>query len=322
MLYFDERYLTIDKLSENSKHLIRIRLAEFLHTFSIKEYPINCLELLDKVIESGKIDLEKMENDRLSSNIDAAAEYFGKDYGYCIVLNSRKKGSFQYSSYRRFNFTIAHELAHIFLGHLLIHRRLKSKEQLDYEDLEADEFAGRLLVPERLLLKSNFVSHEAVATEFLVSKQALYKRVNNLKRLDLFHSIPIATCKNCGNSEISPIAEFCIICGTEITSANTKGVKQIEYAVPVELDLNSRIVICPICNNEEMSPDANYCRICGTNLFNECNGNKYETNCYHKNPSNARYCEVCGKQTVYFQSNLLLTWQEERSEYIVKSTHR
>ena len=160
------------------------------------------------------------------------------------------------------------------------------------------------------------------ATEFLVSEQALFKRVNNLKRLDLFRSVPVATCKKCGNSDISPIAEFCIICGIELTYTNIKGIKQIEYTIPMELDHNSRIIICPICNNEEMSLEANYCRICGTNLYNECDGNKYETNCYHKNPSNARYCEICGKQTVYYSRNLLLAWQEERSEYIVKSTDR
>ncbi|OPZ88418.1 MAG: Double zinc ribbon [Firmicutes bacterium ADurb.Bin419] len=236
-------------------------------------------------------------------------------------MNSRKRGSFQYSSYRRFNFTIAHELAHIFLEHLLIPRRLKSKYDLDYEDLEADEFAGRLLVPEQLLLRSNFISREAVAKEFLVSHQALYKRVNNLKRLDLFRSAPVETCKNCGNSDISPIAEFCIICGTELTSNNVKGVKQIEYSIPIKLDHNSRIIMCPLCTNEEMSSEANFCRICGTNLYNECDGNNCETNCFHKNPPNARFCEVCGKQTVYFKKNLLLAWQEERSKYIIKSTY-
>ncbi|MDJ0304748.1 ImmA/IrrE family metallo-endopeptidase [Dehalobacter sp.] len=322
MKYFDERYLTINKLSENSKHLIRIRLAEFLHTYNIKEYPINCVELLDTIINSNKLNLEKMENDQLSHNVDAAAEYYGEEYGYCIVLNTRKRGSFRYSSYRRFNFTIAHEIAHIILGHLLIPRRLKSKKHLDHDDLEADEFAGRLLVPERLLIKSNFISREAVAAEFLVSDQALFKRVNNLKRLDLFSSIPVATCKQCGNTDISPIAEFCIICGNELTSSNVKGVKQIEYTVPMELDHNSRIIICPICKNEEMSTTASFCRICGTSLFNECNGDKYQTNCYHKNPSNARYCEICGKQTIYSKENFLLSWQEERSEYIVNSTHR
>ena len=312
MQYYDKRYYTLDKLSKNSLDLIRIRLVEFLSTYNIKDYPINCFELLNRIIHSKTIDLSKMECDSFSNNFDAAAVYFGKDTGYCIMINSNKNGSFKYSRNRRCNFTFAHELAHIFLGHLLISRKLKSKARLNYEDLEADEFAGRLLMPEKLLLKSNFLSRQAVSIEFLVSDQALFKRLNNLKRLDLFNSMPIATCKHCGNSDISKGAEFCIICGAKLTSSTLQGVKKIKY---------SELTICPVCESEIAGVASGNCKTCGTPLFNICCSNGFLSNCNHNNPSNARFCEVCGNPTIYWKRKLLLHWKEEKSNYIRELTH-
>ena len=46
------------------------------------------------------------------------------------------------------------------------------------DDLEADEFAARLLMPERLILKSQFSSYQELSKEFLVSDQACYKRLS------------------------------------------------------------------------------------------------------------------------------------------------
>jgi len=207
-----------------------------------------------------------------------------KEYGYCVMFNSRKKGSFDYSPNRRCNFIIAHELGHVFLDHLLIPRRLKTDVDKTYEDWEADEFAGRLLMPEKLLLQSNFIS--GVTAEFLVTSQALYIRLNNLKRLDLYKSVPVATCKSCGNTYISLRAKYCKICGTEFNSATIKGIRRILYS-EIKSDDNNRIVSCPICQNEPMSAEDKFCHICGTSLYNECN-------CCHVNDANARYCELCG----------------------------
>lgn len=270
---------------------------------------------MDRIIASDTIDLSKMENDKLSSNFDAAATYFGKEYGYCIMINSSKKGS------RRCNFTIAHELAHIFLGHLLISKKLKSKAHLRYEDLEADEFAGRLLMPEKLLLKSNFLSQEAVSTEFLVSGQALFKRLNNLKRLDLFNSMPIATCKHCGNSDISPSAKFCIICGVELTSSTLKGIKKIKYSKITKKYGNDGLAICPVCKNKIASDATTNCKICSTPLLNRCCNNDFFSSCNHKNPTNARFCKICDNHTIFWKRKLLLHWEEEKSNYIEALTH-
>ncbi|MDD6069423.1 MAG: ImmA/IrrE family metallo-endopeptidase [Clostridiales bacterium] len=74
-----------------------------------------------------------------------------------------------------------------------------------------------------------------------------------------------------------------------------------------------RVNICPVCGNEEFREEATFCKICGTNLYNECEGipdqDMYGETIYintHRNPSNARYCEICGKPT-YFLKNRILT---------------
>lgn len=286
-----------------------------MRRYDIKDYPINCFDLLDRIISSGTINLDKMESGNFTDGLDAAAEYYGSEYGYCIVVNSKKKGTFRYSHNRRCNFTIAHELGHIFLEHLLIPRRLKTKIHEEYENLEADEFAGRLLMPENLILRTNFISAEIVSYEFLVSRQALFKRVNNLKRLDLYKIPTIMTCKRCGNTNISLMAEYCNICGAEVNSTSIRGVKRILYN-PVESDVDCRILTCPVCRNNEMSGDARHCRICGTPLHNECNSEKKHYNCYHINEANARYCEMCGHRTLFYDRGFLTDWKIEKQQYV------
>lgn len=283
MKKLNSNYFTIDRLSQNSHIMISNRLKEFLKRYNITHYPINCFKLLEQIIASKTIKLDFRMSDQFSKNVDAAALYFGEEDGYCIMFNSRKLGSFDFASNRRCNFTLAHELGHIFLGHLLIPYDQKTEDQRLYEDWEADEFAARLLMPENLLLQCNFIT--GLTAQFLVSSQAFFIRVNNLKRLDLYKSKPLPTCKTCGNTHFSPCARYCKICGTEVNHSTTKGIMRIIY---------SKIV-----------SDINKCQ----------NG--------HENDRNARYCEFCGQPTLF--NGILPAWQLEREHYIkslVQAEHR
>lgn len=270
----NSNYLTIHRLSPNSHLMINNRLKEFLKRYKVTHYPINCFKLLETIIASKTIKLEFQMSDQFSNNIDAAALYFGEEAGYCIMFNSRKIGSFDYAPNRRCNFTLAHELGHIFLGHLLIPYDLKSEAQRLYEDWEADEFASRLLMPENLLLQCNFIT--GLTGQFLVTSQAFFIRVNNLKRLDLYKTKPLPTCKTCGNTNFSPAARFCNICGTEVNKFTTKGILRIVYS--------------------KLTNDNNICQ----------SG--------HWNDRNARYCDFCGEPTL--GKDALLDWQVERVKYI------
>lgn len=172
------------------------------------------------------------------------------------------------------NFTLAHELGHIFLEHLFIPYELKSEEQRLYEDWEADEFASRLLMPENLILQCNFIT--GLTGQFLVTSQAFFTRVNNLRRLDLFKSKPLPTCKTCGNTHFSPAARYCKICGTEVNDFTTRGILRIVYS--------------------KLSDGINKCQA------------------GHENDRNARYCEFCGEPTS--GKEMLPAWQVERERYI------
>jgi uncharacterized OB-fold protein len=133
------------------------------------------------------------------------------------------------------------------------------------EDLEADEFAARLLMPERLILKSQFSSYQELSKEFLVSDQACYKRLNNLKRLDLCRIPARDTCPQCGNSQISPVAEYCEICGEYLPAGGKQGVRIVEYTRTMA-DRHNRVIFCPVCGNEEFGDGAKFCKKCGAPL--------------------------------------------------------
>lgn len=81
-----------------------------------------------------------------------------------------------------------------------------------------------------------------------------------------------------------------------------------------------RVEFCPRCNNEVFSTHAEYCKICGLHLYNYClgetisdpNGNHPDWTDYHKNSSDARYCEKCGMPTKYFEEGLLKGWEDAK----------
>lgn len=131
----------------------------------------------------------------MPDSIDGTAKYIHEHNVFLVSINSNKgKYPYETSRDRRLNFTIAHEIGHIALEHVLSTAE-KTKEQEDYENLEADEFTARFLMPEALLFSLNYY-HIASAAEYLmVSQTALWKRLNNMKRLDLFHSRRVNTCE-------------------------------------------------------------------------------------------------------------------------------
>ena len=89
------------------------------------------------------------------------------------------------------------------------------------------------------------------------------------------------------------------------------------YDDGVEMNGDMTITICPRCENEQFSDDADFCRICGLSTRNTCEGYWDEYKDYpveHANPSNARFCETCGKRTTFFNEELLKPWHEAKLE--------
>jgi Predicted Zn peptidase len=302
MLY-NPHYYTLDKIPDYKQQYINIKLNRFLEKYKNTRTPIDWVKLLHEIKKTNDIDICYTLVPDMPNKFDAQARYYSNEPTFMVLINEAKARMhypFKRSRDRRFNFTLAHEIAHIILNHLQISNEHKSPNMLEIEDLEADEFAARLLIPEDKLLTCNFVSLEKVAAEFNVSDQALWKRLNNLKCLDLLKNQPFYVCETCGNTEISPIAGFCKICGRELFNGN-KGVITLKYD-GFELNENGRVIICPQCENDEIG--GNFCKICGLEVLNECTNDR----CGTRADRNARYCEECGCTTTFYNRGLLKTW--------------
>lgn len=305
---YNPRYYRLDIIPEHRQAIIDIRLNWFINDYKIRKWPVDAVQLLKKIKKKGLIDLEYALVTDCSNDFDAEASYHQALNFYYIAINEKKarRYPFRFSSDRRLNFTLAHEFGHIFLDHLTIPKELKSSLQQQIEEEEANEFAGRLLMPERLILTSNFVSQQTVAKYFNVSDQALWKRLNHLKRLDLLKAPVVNVCENCGNNQISPAAEFCHICGEWIVEKK-KGVLTVFYNDGYELNENGKALQCPICENEEMRESGQFCRICGNFLVNSC------TFCDTIAAGNSRFCELCGAETTFFKKKYLSDWQKAKA---------
>lgn len=89
------------------------------------------------------------------------------------------------------------------------------------------------------------------------------------------------------------------------------------YKDGFDLDSRERVILCPNCSNEEFSDKACHCRICGIELYNFCEGyydNDLQEHIKHKNPGNARFCEICGAPTYFFKENFLKKWEDAKKE--------
>lgn len=316
---FDSRYYTLNLIPGHWLEYIDIRLKWFIKILDISptSWPIDCVKIIEKMTVMQKIPFTYGFID-MPNKVDALAKLEpcpGINPGVYMVLINKSKVRYPYvsSKDRRVNFTIAHELAHIALGHLLVPIKCKSSYEIFLEDLIADEFAGRFLMPESLILTANLNPIDAAAKHFIVSRRALWRRLNHLKRLDLLNSSPFIVCSVCGNKQIAPYAEYCCICGSQL-SDTVNGVTTFDYCDGYSLDDTGRLTQCPICHNEEFSPKAEFCRICGLPLYNYCSGWLHEQ-CYHKNPGNARFCELCGSPTLFYSHGLLTEWQQAKKVY-------
>lgn len=296
------------QLSAESLFVVGRSVRRFMREYEVRSYPLNCFRLLDTVREKKLIHLDILETRKLSAAFDAVAEYFPSVDSYVIVMKPVPEHWKDRSPDRRCNFTLAHELGHIFCGHLAIPFGAKSPEERLRDDLEADEFAGRLLMPAGLVSACRPKDRGALAEAFLVSEQAAARRLQSLGSPDIFRPFPGRTCPRCGLVS-APGAAFCAACGLEAGSIS--GVLPVPYpAVPA--GETGRVLKCPLCGNGEFSENARYCRICGTPAFNTC----ADESCGRSCSPGARFCAACGSETAYARRGLLPEWKAVREAYI------
>ena len=255
---------------------------------------------------------------------DACADYYASKSKYIIYYNDVDKITFIKSN--RYRWSIAHELGHILLNHHKISDKTRifrfnlSDEEYNQFEEEADYFAQLLLVPHAALLGFKISASNELQIMCKISSPASRRRyyefvewksyVNAEDEYDkkIFHYyfsfIFKRKCKRCNAGIIQRYGKYCPICSSKNTLEWGDGNKMIYPLLGTHE--NGKLIECPNCSNEDTDIEGEYCQICGECLVNRC------TNEECKNteilPSNARYCPICGKKSLFYQNNLLKAW--------------
>lgn len=316
-----------------------------LHEYNIFKYPISIMELIDNLNKNGyniQVDtyeqfmqfknfcrekkgqcpLTYYEIGKMFKSNDGATAKFPKSDLLIIFYNSREpiKG--------RINWTLAHELGHILLGHyqimepVIIQRRDIPNEPYKILEKEANWFARTLLCHPYILAYYKIDTSGEIVELCNVSTQAASYREDDiknhhyiinkpwddriLKQLSHFYKF----CVRCDKSLIPPYAFYCPVCGNQLLKW---GDGKMQYKIRYDLNEESRLYQCSVCENENIPEDAIYCQICGTPVQNKC------TNCGKLANSDARYCIYCGNKTT-FNSKILPDWESELEE-LKKENH-
>ncbi|MBY4581300.1 ImmA/IrrE family metallo-endopeptidase [Pediococcus pentosaceus] len=158
---------------------------------------------------------------------------------------------------------------------------------------------------------------------------------------DFFLSSYAIHCKNCNGISAFNYNEslmYCDYCGSnnihvhDIININFNFYERV---VPhtmiypgIDVDSQGKALQCPICENEDIT-DGGYCQICGSFIINKCSGYNEgdfinmneESNftdgtrgCGTALSGKSRYCPICGCQSTFFFQELLINWENAKSE--------
>lgn len=169
-------------------HVIR-KVAEFIKKNNINTLPVDPFMLYRK---NNYILLSKEEAKKLYGNLpfsikDARTMYAGDKTGNGYYITIYNESVFTYNGeicVNRIRWTLAHELGHIFLEHLITFPEItQSLSYSEYNVLEeeANRFAAELLAPMNILKILNINSREKIQSLCKISSEAALNRAKELK---------------------------------------------------------------------------------------------------------------------------------------------
>ena len=284
----------MEALIRECRRSAEMRLRKFREEYGVWTTPADAFRLTRRIAERGKIRLQWEEDDfrlgstdaerALSEKLDGIHYYFPRTDSYLIVTRPAPLNWKRYSSWRRYHFTVAHELGHLFCGHLTVPDEIKSREVRALEDLEADAFAAELLAPAEVL--GNFRGVKEAADALWISESAVRRRMRDTGIL-----FAVRTCPRCGFRGIPPAADYCRMCGTCLRKdPGPPAEKDIAFLPPLPEE-------CPVCGLKESSAPEGRCLNCDNPKTNHCLP-EYDQR-QHFCPQDARFCEVCGAPALY-----------------------
>ena len=269
---------------EEYRQSANLRLRKFREDFGVREAPVDCFRLLRELNDSGRIRIKWFRVDGLPEGFDAVTFFFPGEQFYLIYCRFAPLNWKRSSSLRRINFTVAHELGHIFCGHLQVPDALKANETRALEDAEADAFAAGLLMPEEALL--TFRSVREAAEALWVSESAVRRRMRDAGLL-----FALRTCPSCGFDRIPPAADWCRMCGACLQKTpHPPEERALRYFPPPPKE-------CPVCGARETGAPEGRCMNCDYPKRNHCLPEYDQPQ--HYCPADAKFCEVCGARTLY-----------------------
>lgn len=134
-----------NKIPSHRLEYIDKRVNDFILEFKILHFPLDMLKLLIKIEKNQNLPITIKSLNNLDHTVDAVTVYYSKYNCYFIIINKSKiTYPFKTSSDKKLNFTLAHELAHIYLNHYELPEYCKTENDLLIEEFEADEFATRI----------------------------------------------------------------------------------------------------------------------------------------------------------------------------------
>lgn len=236
---------------------------------------------------------------QIDLDIKDARCYYAPNYDVKLIIYNDAQ------PYRRIRFSLAHELAHIVMGHLNDERTELSRGGLPdpiYYAMEgeANVFSGNFLAPPILVheyAKEKITDAWSIANLFELSLEAvrdyripdydLWLRTEpqkNEKNI-LARCIPRLhphTCGKCGGTHYGKSIQYCIYCGKKyrldnvpldwdsvISDSSLEWRDNVQYR-EFPTDDEGRLRECLECENEVFADSGIYCHICGKPIKNTC----------------------------------------------------
>lgn len=329
------------------------KVVDFFFDFNICNFPVQIIDIIEEIpnciLCTYKEFISAFGNNNpayIQKRIKTEDGFIMLQKGYYYIVYNDK------IEIGRRNFTLAHELGHLYLGHLtdfdetLLSRGGLTKASYKVLENEANAFARNILAPITIIDEAHLL-WATVQNVFDVTYKASNSRYSfaNRDRVGIGkfnaellkeHFAPFLNrkfCFNCHNVFVSE-GNYCPVCSSQNTSWDCKValpfdrrwdkfryIKGVDYEMKypsISVDENSKALICPKCNNEEIIPEGKFCKICGENLINFCegfiddDGNHLEEGCGKLLPGNARYCPYCGAVSHFYNRGFLQSWESSQ----------
>ena len=179
-------YYTLDKIPIHRQELIELKVKQFIRKNNIKKWPLDLVQIILNIVENGKmpISIKSME---LSNKVDALTIHVAGINIYQIFVNrNRINYPFKASKDRRLNFTLVHEIGHIYLNHLIdfeatkLYRGSLTKEEYKVLENESNAFARNVLTPAVIVKDMHNIMPQKISLLFGITKKAAETRIDLL----------------------------------------------------------------------------------------------------------------------------------------------